>query len=78
MEGYDAERMRLREVSRALKGTDLSPEAEEAVERLSRCLVDRILRGPVSEARARLGMIAALAPAGGSGGRWCWGDGRRA
>ena len=42
--------MRRYEAYRALKRMDLSCEEEEAVEQLSRSLVDGLLRGPISEA----------------------------
>lgn len=44
-----AERIRCQEVSRALGRMDLSPEEETAVEQMSRSLVDKLLRGPISE-----------------------------
>jgi hypothetical protein len=43
------ERIRRNEVSRALKKVNLSPEAEEVVDRFSRSLVGRLLHGPISE-----------------------------
>jgi glutamyl-tRNA reductase len=52
MEEARAERIRRCEVSRALAGMNLSPEKEEAVERLSRSLVGKLLRGPVALAGA--------------------------
>ena len=48
-----AEQLRRREVSRILEKMDLSPEEEEAVERLSYSLVAKVLLGPISEAMAR-------------------------
>jgi glutamyl-tRNA reductase len=48
-----AEQIRRREVSRALRKVDLSPEEEEAVERMSRSLVGRLLHGPISNVMAR-------------------------
>jgi hypothetical protein len=36
-----------------LKKIDLSPEEEEVIERLSRSLVGRLLRGPISKVMAR-------------------------
>jgi glutamyl-tRNA reductase len=49
-----AEQIRRREVSRALRKVDLSPEVEaEAVERMSRSLVGRLLHGPISRVMAR-------------------------
>ena len=48
-----AEQIRHREVSRVLEKMDLSPEEEEAVERLSYSLVAKILLGPISEAIVR-------------------------
>jgi glutamyl-tRNA reductase len=48
-----AEQIRRKEVSRALKKVDLSPEEEEAVERMSRSLVGRLLHGPISRVMAR-------------------------
>jgi glutamyl-tRNA reductase len=49
-----AEQIRRREVSRALRKVDLSPEVEaEAVERMSRSLVGRLLHGPISRVTAR-------------------------
>lgn len=44
-----AERIRRQEVSRVLGRIDLSPEEETAVERMSRSLVYKLLRGPISE-----------------------------
>jgi glutamyl-tRNA reductase len=46
-----AEQIRRREVSRVLRKVDLSPE-EEAVERMSRSLVGRLLHGPISRVMA--------------------------
>jgi glutamyl-tRNA reductase len=52
--GQDSvEQIRRREVSRALKRINLSPEEEEAIERLSRSLVDKLLFGPSSSVMAR-------------------------
>ncbi len=48
-----AEQIRRHEVSRALKKVDLSPEEEEAIERLSRLLVGKVLHGPISRVMAR-------------------------
>ncbi len=48
-----AEQIRRREVSRALKRMELSPEEEEAIERLSYSLVAKLLLGPISEVMAR-------------------------
>ena len=48
-----AEQIRRREVSRILKKMDLSPEEEEAIERLSYSLVTKLLVGPISEALTR-------------------------
>lgn len=48
-----AERIRQHEVSRALRKMDLSPEQEEAVERMSRSIVNKLLHGPISEIKAR-------------------------
>lgn len=51
--GYDsAEQIRHREVSRLLKKLNLSPDEEEAIERLSYSLVARLLLGPISEVMA--------------------------
>jgi hypothetical protein len=47
-----AEQIRRHEVSRVLEKMNLSPEEEEAVERLSYSLVAKILLGPISEAIA--------------------------
>src|SRR5215204_1789894 len=47
-----AERFRCREVSRLLSGTNLSPDKERVVERLSRSLVGKLLCGPIAEAMA--------------------------
>ncbi len=44
-----AERIRRQEVSRALARMALSPEEETAVERMSRSIADKLLRGPISE-----------------------------
>jgi hypothetical protein len=46
------EQIRRREVSRALKKINLSPEEEEAIERLSRSLVGKLLHGPISRVMA--------------------------
>ena len=48
-----AEQVRRREVSRILRKMDLSPEEEEAIERLSYALVAKLLLGPISEVMAR-------------------------
>ena len=53
--GSSAEDVRRYEVYRALKRMDLSCEEEEVVERMSRSLVDRLLRGPISDAMRRAG-----------------------
>jgi glutamyl-tRNA reductase len=47
-----AERIRRHELARALKGLDLSPEEAEAVERMSRTLVNKLLHGPIRELKA--------------------------
>ncbi len=47
-----AERIRRHELARALKGLDLSPEEAEAVERMSRALVNKLLHGPIQELKA--------------------------
>ena len=53
--GHDlAEQIRHREVSRVLEKMDLSPEEEEAVERLSYSLVAKLLLDPISDAMARM------------------------
>jgi glutamyl-tRNA reductase len=48
-----AEQIRRREVSRTLKKLDLSPEEDEAIERLSHSLTVKILLGPISEVMTR-------------------------
>ena len=48
-----AEQIRRHEVSRALRKVDLSPEEEEAIERLSHSLVAKLLLGPISEVMMR-------------------------
>ena len=48
-----AEQIRRHELSRALGKMNLSPKEEEAVERLSRSLVNKLLHGPISEIKAR-------------------------
>lgn len=55
MDEARAERIRHREVLRAIGRMRLSPGKEEAIERLSRSLVARIVRGPISEAGAGVG-----------------------
>ena len=53
MRGQDsAEQIRHRELSRALAKINLSPEEKKVIERLSHSLVDKLLRGPISGARA--------------------------
>jgi glutamyl-tRNA reductase len=47
-----AEQIRRHELSRALQRMDLSPEEAEAVERMSRSLVNKLLHGPISELKA--------------------------
>jgi glutamyl-tRNA reductase len=44
-----AERIRRHELARALSGLDLSPDEAEAVERMSRALVNKLLHGPIQE-----------------------------
>jgi glutamyl-tRNA reductase len=51
--GSTAEVIRRHEVSHALKKMDLSREEEQTVERMSRSLVDGLLRGPISDAVRR-------------------------
>jgi glutamyl-tRNA reductase len=48
----EAERIRRHELARALKGLDLSPDDEEAVERMSHVLVNKLLHGPIQEIKA--------------------------
>ncbi len=60
-----AEQIRRGEVSRTLKKMDLSPEGEEAVERLSHSLTGELLRGPISEVMKRAGIE--FSPFGGRG-----------
>ena len=43
-----AEQIRRREVARILKKMNLSPEEQEAIERLSHLLVAKLLLGPIS------------------------------
>ena len=47
-----AERARARETERVLRKLDLSREQAEAVERLSRSLVENLLHGPIAEVTA--------------------------
>src|SRR5215218_565877 len=47
-----AERIRRHELARALKGLDLSPEEERAVERMSYALDNKLLHGPIQELKA--------------------------
>ena len=49
----EAEKVREHEISKALKKTDLSPEQAEAVEKMSRSLVNKLLHGPISEIKSR-------------------------
>ena len=44
------EQIRCLEVTRILKKMNPSPEEAEAIERLSRLLVDKLLLGPISDA----------------------------
>ena len=53
--GSSAEVIRRHEVDRALKRMDLSCEQEDVVERMSRSLVEGLLRGPISDAMRRAG-----------------------
>ena len=48
-----AEQIRRREVSGALRKVYLSPEEEQAIDRLSYSLVAKLLLGPISEVMAR-------------------------
>ena len=48
----EAERIRRHELARAIKGLDLSPEEEGAVERMSYALVNKLLHGPIQEIKA--------------------------
>ena len=57
-----AERVRARETERVLRKLDLSREQAEAVECLSRSLVDELVRGPIAKVTAimeRTGVSAA-------------------
>ena len=56
MDEARAERIRRREVLRAIGRIKLSPGEERAIERLSRSLVARIVRDPICEARASVGV----------------------
>jgi glutamyl-tRNA reductase len=47
-----AERIRRHELARALKGLDLSSGEAEAVERMSRALVNKLLHGPIQELKS--------------------------
>jgi glutamyl-tRNA reductase len=47
-----AERIRRHEVTRALKGLDLSSGEAETVERMSRVLVNKLLHGPIQEIKS--------------------------
>jgi glutamyl-tRNA reductase len=47
-----AERIRCHEVARALKGLDLSSGEAEAMERMSRTLVNKLLHGPIQEIKS--------------------------
>ena len=47
-----AERIRRHELARALEKLDLPPEEAEAVERMSRTLVNKLLHGPIQELKA--------------------------
>src|SRR5918997_1385348 len=47
-----AERIRRHELSRVMGRMDLLPEEEEAVERMSRALVNKLLHGPIQELKA--------------------------
>ena len=51
-----AEHIRRCEVSGALRKMYLSPEEEQAIERLSYSLVAKLLLGPISEVVARTGI----------------------
>ena len=53
-----AERTRRGEVSRVLRRMGLSPEGQAAVERFSRSLTDRLLRGPITATVSRAGSRA--------------------
>lgn len=48
-----AEQIRRHEVARALAKMDLSPAEVEAVERMSRALMNKLLHGPIAEIKAR-------------------------
>ena len=47
-----AERVRARETERVLRKLDLAREQEEVVERLSRSLVEKLIKGPIEKATA--------------------------
>lgn len=49
----EAEKVREHEISKAFKKSDLSPEQAEAVEKMSRSLVNKLLHGPISEIKTR-------------------------
>jgi glutamyl-tRNA reductase len=49
----EAEKVREHEIYKALKRTDLTPEQAEAVEKMSRSLVNKLLHGPISKIKSR-------------------------
>ena len=64
-----AERVRARETERVLMKFDLSREQAEAVERVSRSLVDELVHGPIAKVTAIIertgeGEVVILIPAG--------------
>ena len=46
---HSVESIRAREVCRLLNKLSLSPEQEEAIENLSRSLVEELVRGPIAK-----------------------------
>jgi glutamyl-tRNA reductase len=46
---HSVESIRAREVCRLLNKLSLSPEQEEAIENLSRSLVEKLVRGPIAK-----------------------------
>ena len=59
-------RVRRREVSRILKRVEPSPKNAEAIEGLSRAIVDGVLRGPIAAVKLLMGAEAKTPEGGGN------------
>jgi glutamyl-tRNA reductase len=64
MSRASVESIRARETERVLRKFDLAPEQAEAVERVSRSLVDNLLHGPIAKVTANIERMSEQQAAG--------------